>query len=442
MFSYIVKRILLIVPTLVLVSCVVFLMKSLVPTDPVETMLELQGMDVARAGYQEAYNRLSADLGYDLPAFYITIVPSDQVWLDGWEGSPMEQKLAKRWSAQGASQATIDDFAAAARLLTEREQRYILSSATPEQVLDKMSASVMKNATDSTIATLRQAAFQASSEQIKWHYPTVQWHGLANQYHVWISGISSGNFGVSLTDARPVGSKIWSAMRWTLVLVVLSLSLAILFSFPLAIYSATHPGSQLDRIITNFLFVVYSIPKFWMATMLIVFFTTAEYGGWTNIFPSVGIWRMGDGGFLGMLTSSWDMLVLPLIVIVVPDVAYLSRVIRASIVAENEKEYIKTARSKGMSESQMLKKHVIPNALLPTITLLAGVIPSALGSSLIVEVIFNIPGVGRLMYDSIRNADWAVVFPIVIVVSIVTMLTFLLADLLVARLNPKIKLGA
>ena len=170
------------------------------------------------------------------------------------------------------------------------------------------------------------------------------------------------------------------------------------------------------------------------------FFTTSEYGSWTNIFPSSGRWYIeADQSFMSMLADSWHKLILPVLMLVIPDTAYLSRLIRASVREEHQKEYIKTAKSKGLSKKEITNRHILPNSLIPTITLLVGTIPAAIASTLVIEVIFNIPGIGRLMYESIDVSDWAMVYPIVLIISVLAVVIFLLGDLLMAFLNPKIK---
>ena len=179
-----------------------------------------------------------------------------------------------------------------------------------------------------------------------------------------------------------------------------------------------------------------------MATLFIIFFTSTEYGAWTNIFPSVGIWySSGSEGFLSMLADSWYKLILPVLILVIPDSAYLARLIRAGVQEESKKEYIKTALSKGMSTKDITIKHILPNSLVPTIALLVSTLPAALASTLVIEVIFNIPGIGRLMFESIQFADWAMVYPIVLIISVLAVFLFLIGDLLMAYLNPKLKLG-
>ena len=275
-----------------------------------------------------------------------------------------------------------------------------------------------------------------------WHFPVLQWNGFDNQYHIWISSLIKGDLGSSLIDGQSAGIKIGNALKWTLVLIGLNIFFSLLISFPLGVYNGLNDNSMIDKWSSGVLFAIYSIPKFWFATVMIIFFTTAEYGEWTKIFPVPGQWyTSGEQQFFEMVSSSLPKFILPVIVLTLPDVAYLARLIRSSIIEEKNRDHIKTALSKGIPRNRITWKHIIPNSLIPTITLLVGVLPAAIASALVVEVIFNIPGIGRLMFDSVHAADWNIVYPILLIISVLVVVLFLLGDLIMAWLNPKINLG-
>ncbi len=441
MFTYIVKRLLLFVPTLILVSCLAFFLKNNVPSDPVESILNLQGINESKDGYYEAYNEKTIELGLDRPSFYLGVHSNYSSWLTEYDGSILQNRFASDFADEMHTEGDIMELMSLISDLDDLSERRILQCQNTNDIIVKLESSQFQDVALLKKEPIRQFVQKMSSNKVSWHYPVIKWHGLKNQYHHWISKIIKGDFGMSIIDGRPVFDKIFESLRWTLVLLIGSLSLSVLISFFIGVYNGTHQNSRFDNWTNSILFLFYSIPKFWFATVMIIFFTTAEYGGWTDIFPITGRWESPSDGFLNMIFGSLDKLALPFLVMTIPDVAYLSRLIRASIIEENKKEYINTARSKGIPSRQILLNHLIPNSISPTITLLAGVIPGALGSSLIIEVIFNIPGVGRLMFESIQSADWAVVYPIVFIISIVAVIIFLLADLLVAWLNPKINLG-
>ena len=270
------------------------------------------------------------------------------------------------------------------------------------------------------------------------HYPVLHLNGFDNQYHYWMKDIFQGNFGKSIIDGKPAINKINQALKWTLFLLFWNIILTLVCSTLLGVYNGFNKGSIIDVLSDIVLTIIYALPLFWLATMALVFFTNPEYGMWW--FKSTGYWYSDESSFLKMAFGSFGNFVLPLILLVLADCAYLSRMIRNGVIEELKEDYVQVARAKGMSELQIAKKHVLRNALTPSITLISGAIPNAIGGSLIIEVIFNIPGVGRLLLESIKLADWNIVFGIIILVSLITVVFFILGDLIVAKLNPKVNL--
>jgi len=440
-FRYIVKRLLLIIPTLFLVSCLTFFLSKQVPADQVDILLNIQGIDEADELYTKEYDRLYRRMNLHLPQFYVSVRPNYAFDFRKHNLDTHERQFAHALTELKYSKAYIQTLLHELQSLPAKSRRILLNSTGPEQLKEK----ILAQKDDLTAVNTNELLnlIQAHDvHQVRWHYPVLRYHGPDNQYHHWLSDVLAGDFGISLSDTRPVTDKLWEAMKWSVLLLMLNLILAILLAFPLGVYNGMHPHSTFDTISNGVLFAFFAIPKFWLATLMIIFFTTAEYGNWSNIFPTVGNWYpAGAESFFSMLSKSWTKLILPLIILVIPDVAYLGRLIRATVQEERNKEYIKTAISKGVSKKALTAQHILPNALIPVITLLVGTLPGALASGLVIEVIFNIPGVGRLMYESIDNADWAMVYPIVLVISVLAVVLFLIGDILMAYLNPKIKLG-
>jgi len=376
-----------------------------------------------------------------LPEFYLSVKPNYLIDINAANFGHYEKMLISRLTAQKYSKQYILELTQLIKQIPESTRRKLFYSADLnhlKEIIFNFEDQIPQELNTALITKINNNA----NHKIKWHFPIIKYNGLQNQYHKWLQNILKGDFGVSLQDTRPVTDKLWDAMKWSVTLLALNLFFAMLFAFPIGAYNGTHPNSRFDNISNGFLFAFFAIPKFWMATLLIIFFTTAEYGAWTNIFPVVGRWYTdGAEGFISMIANSWTKLILPILVLVIPDVAYLARLIRSNVQEESKKEYVKTALSKGMSSRNITVNHILPNSLIPTITLLVGTLPGALASALVIEVIFNIPGIGRLMYESIENADWAMVYPIVLIISVFAVILFLLGDILMAFLNPKIKLG-
>lgn len=441
MFRYVVKRLFLFIPTLFLVSCLTFILSKQVPADQVAILLQIQGIDDSDNNWEQEYKALSEKMNQNLPAFYFSIQPNYYFSPQDGEYSIYEQRFIEKLSAKKYSKPYIKELLQLTRKIPENTREKLLAT-TSLSLLQSKAIALQNEIEPSITEALMNTIAQKEASKIKWHYPKIRYQGVNNQYHRWITSILKGDFGVSLLDTRPVTDKLWDAMKWSILLVGLNIFFSILLAFPIGVYNGMNPKSRFDTISNGILFAFYATPKFWLATLFIIFFTSAEYGAWTNIFPSVGLWdSVKNESILSILAQSWHLLILPTLILVIPDAAYLARLIRSSIQEESNKEYIKTAKSKGMSLFNITKKHILPNSLIPTISLIVGVLPGAIASTLVIEVIFNIPGIGRLMYVSIENADWAMIYPIVLIISVLAVVIFLLGDLLMAYLNPKIKLG-
>ncbi|MEM8585770.1 MAG: ABC transporter permease, partial [Bacteroidota bacterium] len=181
-----------------------------------------------------------------------------------------------------------------------------------------------------------------------------------------------------------------------------------------------------------------SLPAFWIATLVSSFFTTPYYG--MDWFPSMGVGRIPDGSnWLSILWIRVQHLFLPVLMLAYPSWAYLSRQMRASTIAELSKPYIRTAKLKGLSENKILRTQVLRNAIFPIITLLAGLLPTLLAGSVLIELIFNLPGMGRLLVNSTIDKDWPVVTAILIISGIATILGLLMADVLYRWADPRLR---
>jgi peptide/nickel transport system permease protein len=265
----------------------------------------------------------------------------------------------------------------------------------------------------------------------------VAWYGTKNQYHRWISGFLKGDFGISYLDNRPVASKIWDALRWTLTINLISLLVSYILAIFLGVWSAVRKGTKADQIVTTALFVLYSLPSFWIGTMLIVFFTSPEYG--MNLFPPGQVTSLPiDAPFWQRFVDIGYHLTLPIICISYGSLAFISRQMRGGMLSILQQDYIRTARAKGLSEKQVIWRHAFRNSLFPIITLFASIFPATIAGSIVIEVIYSIPGMGMLSLGAINARDWPVVFTVLLLAAILTMLGNLVADLLYAFVDPRV----
>ncbi len=259
-------------------------------------------------------------------------------------------------------------------------------------------------------------------------------------------GILRWDFGRSYIDNKKVSEKIATALYWTMIINIISIFIAYLISIPLGIKSAIwkQKGKTiLDNLNTTILFVLYSLPNFWIGTLLLVFFTTSEYASWMDLFPSSGAqdFTLANNPNVSTFTKVMDILhhlCLPIFCISYVSIAYLSRQMRGSMSAVIKQDYIRTARAKGLKERKVIWKHAFRNSLFPIVTLFSSVFPRSLSGSIAIEMIYTIPGMGYLLLLSIISRDWPVVFAIVMLVAIMTMIGNLIADILYAAIDPRV----
>jgi peptide/nickel transport system permease protein len=261
------------------------------------------------------------------------------------------------------------------------------------------------------------------------------------QYFLWLRRIVTLDFGNSYRDNRPVMDRIKERLPVTLQLNIISIFLVYLIAIPLGIHSSTHQYSLSDKITTTTLFVLYSMPSFWVATILILLLGGGDY--W-QIFPITGISSLDAEQlpFLEWLVDRIWHLVLPVFCLTYSGLAYVSRQMRAGMLETIRQDYIRTARAKGLSERVVVFKHALRNSLIPIVTLLGFLLPAMLGGSVIIESIFTIPGMGQLGFEAILSRDYPVVMAISTIAAFLTLIGLLLSDICYALVNPTISLEA
>lgn len=263
---------------------------------------------------------------------------------------------------------------------------------------------------------------------------------LSVQYVQWLGRLVRLDFGTSFKDHRPVATKLKEAFPITLMLNLLSITLIYLIAFPLGIYSAVHPRSWFDRITTILLFMLYSLPNFWVAMLLIRYLAGGEF---LNLFPIVGLFSEGAGqlSLWGQLGNLMWHLVLPVSVLTYGGLAFLSRFSRAQMLEVIRQDYIRTARAKGLKERTVILKHALRNAFIPILTLMSTLLPALIGGSVIVEQIFGIPGMGKLGFEAVLSRDYPTVMAIASISAFLTLISILLTDLMYVVVDPRISFG-
>ncbi len=261
------------------------------------------------------------------------------------------------------------------------------------------------------------------------------------QYLAWLERLARGDLGTSFKDRRPVLTKISERVWITIIISVLTIAITYLIAIPLGIYSSVRPGTWLEQASTLTIFMLYSLPVFWIGTLIIIYFCGGDY--WA-LFPPGGL-RSLD------FEESWSLwrklgdyahhLAMPLLCSTYTTFAALSRFMRTSMLENARQDYVRTARAKGLRERVVVLKHIFRNSLIPIVTILAGILPALIGGSVIIETIFSIPGLGQLGYQAVLARDYPVVMGLFSVASFLTLLGILLADIGLAIIDPRISFG-
>ena len=257
------------------------------------------------------------------------------------------------------------------------------------------------------------------------------------RYFIWLRQIATLDFGNSYKDHRPVIDKIAERLPITLVLNVLSIFLVYLIAIPIGAWSAVRQRSFAERSTTFVLFLLYSIPSFWMAVVLIYFFGG---GGAFDIFPIYGVHSRGYEElpfFQRTLDFLWH-LILPVFCLTYASLASLSRYQKGSLLEVLREDYITTARAKGLAPNRVLFKHALRNSLIPIVTIIASILPAMIGGSVIIETIFSIPGIGRLGFESVLSRDYPVIMAVATISAFLTLIGILISDITYAIVDPRI----
>lgn len=262
------------------------------------------------------------------------------------------------------------------------------------------------------------------------------------QYLSYIWNVMQGDFGNSLSYRQPAMEVVLEAMPATIELTFFSLVLAIGLSIPLGIYAALNRGKPVDGGIMTLAMLGQSIPNFWMGIMMFLFF--GLYLGWFPISGNVPFLEpLLEGEFreaFSNLPATIHHMVLPAVAVGTYTLARNARLVRSSMLEVLQQDYVRTARSKGISETRVVVNHAMRNAWLPVVTMIGLEFGFLLGGVVVVETVFSYPGIGRLVFNAINQRDIPVVQASVILLAVIFILLNLIVDLVYARLDPRVKL--
>jgi len=250
-------------------------------------------------------------------------------------------------------------------------------------------------------------------------------------------GILRGDWGKSFMEKRPVTEVIAERLPNTLLLMLTCEVVILVFSLAIGIYSAIKQYSLFDHIFTGLSFIGYSMPIFWLALMLMFIFAVHfKKWGLPIYFPTVGKYDLSVGPTIAQV--AWHM-VLPVATISIISIAGYSRYVRSCMLEVINQDYIRTARSKGLSERVILFRHALKNAALPLVTIVGMDIPLLLGGAVVTESIFAWPGMGRLFWSAAQDTDIPVLMGIMVIISAAVVVFQIITDIVYTWLDPRIR---
>ena len=256
------------------------------------------------------------------------------------------------------------------------------------------------------------------------------------QYLSWLGNMLTGDWGTSYYTREDVVDMVLDRLPNTLILVGIAYTVILAAAIVLGLVSAVRQYSLLDHLITGASFVGIAIPSFWLGLMLIIVFSVRFKAAGLPYFPVGGMFDQRVGETVPQVL--WHA-VLPALTLAVVITARYVRYIRSEILEQIQLDYVRTARSKGLGERIVIRRHVFKNALLPLITLVALDVPSLLSGAIVIESIFAWPGMGRLFWSAAERTDIPVLMATMLLVAVLTVVANLVADVLYAVVDPRIR---
>ncbi|HEX9016020.1 MAG TPA: ABC transporter permease, partial [Chloroflexota bacterium] len=249
------------------------------------------------------------------------------------------------------------------------------------------------------------------------------------QYLTWIEHVGVGDFGTSVRSQDSVASELVQRLPVTLELTFLGMLVAGLLAFPAGIFSAVRPGSFLDTVATIGVIGGLAIPDFWLGILMIYLFAVA-----LQVLPPSGFTPIATD--FGM---NLQMMVLPALAVGLSQAATLMRQIRSALLEVLHREYVTTARAKGLRELLVVRRHALRNALIPVVTLFGLQTGRVFGTAVVIETIFGLPGLARLAVDSVAFRDYSALQGTILLFAVIVLLVNLFTDLIYGFLDPRIR---
>lgn len=249
------------------------------------------------------------------------------------------------------------------------------------------------------------------------------------RYFDWLFHFISGDMGTSYNYSKPVTSMLSGKLPITITLILIAFFIIITVAIPLGVYTAKHKGSVIDRVIVVLNQILMAIPPFFSGILL-------------TVILGIGLKLFSPGAFVSYTKSVPKFLyymIFPAIAVSIPKIAMVVKLLRTSILEEADKDYTRTAYSRGNTTNGVLYKHVLKNAMIPIITFLGMALSDMIAGSIIIEQVFNIPGLGRILLTSISNRDYPVVEAIIMLIAFLVIVVNFLVDILYRVIDPRMR---
>ncbi len=450
MLSFIGQRLLWFVPIVLVVIGLLFILHE-------RSLLDQYYTNVSTENTTDVTNQLNnldkmaTKAHWEWPSFYVT-------WKNrGWSDAFLQEftyrqytvaKQVSRWTLDaGATQTITKELFSIEQGITEkqnlsaREKRFLrqFKSGEISSLLNTLNNEKMSLFSSPVFGTLAHAIDQCTNNKSIWNaLPGIAWHGNQNRFHKFLfSDLLSGN-ARSKIDGMPIYNKIWPAVSITLGLNLMALICILFLGVFIGTYTFRHENSSISKFIRVVLYVFFAVPLFWLATVILQL---------SDAIPGVsmtGTPRLAANETPTFLTflhpDNIGFILLPLIAIVLNEVVIVSIHMWRSLSETAKKKFALAAWSKGFQRNYIVKEHIRPASIFSIVTLVGNSIPALISGSIVIEIIFNIPGMGRLLWDSIANYDWSVVTGLVLIGVVFSVLGQLLADLTYRHFNPEVRI--
>lgn len=482
MKTYILKRILFMIPTFFVISFILFVILNFAPGKPgasAQAGVTEKLQEAGEGNKREAYKIFKYQFNLDKPVFYNTrfLLTVDDVekalktsinWENAYKTADIlkYQEICENYG-EDIVPHLINLMNSADNIEFKRQVMYQLSMNAQRRVISKykidndeatrelnkkidveneqIKRMSLKSLDNETIMKEKILLWNSWYDTVKYRYERsfndkIKMFFFETRFAKYWSNLFKFDFGISHVDKRPVIQMILSKMKYSLSLSVPSLMLSFIIALPLGIFSAVFKDTIADRISTLIVFMLYSLPTFFVATLLL--FVFSEGSNYFHWFPTGGFQDINSDELtlIGKTKDILHHLALPLFCMTYGGFAALSRYGRTSLLEVINADYIRTARAKGLAEYVVILKHAVRNGMIPIITLMGTILPVILGGSVIIEVIFNIPGMGTMSYNAIMNRDYNVIMGFNLISIILTLTGLVISDVLYVIADPRIKL--